>query len=74
MSLKEKRGKQHVYITWFSINNISVYDVGAKNVQAVGAEDVGINSVRPEQNEWQFADSILKCISLNENVWILITV
>ena len=29
-----------------------------------------INTLRPRQNGRQFADEILKCIFLNENVWI----
>ena len=30
------------------------------------------NTLRPRQNGWHFPDDILKCIFLNENVWILI--
>ena len=33
-----------------------------------------INTLRPRQNGHHFADDIFKCISLNENVWIWITI
>ena len=32
-----------------------------------------INTLRPRQNGRNFVDDILKCIFLNENVWIPIT-
>ena len=32
------------------------------------------NTLRPRQNGRHFADVILKCISLNENVWIPIKI
>ena len=34
----------------------------------------GINTLRPRQNGRHFADDILKCIFLNENVWIPIEI
>ena len=33
-----------------------------------------VNTLRPRQNGRHFADDILKCIFLNENVWILIEI
>ena len=33
-----------------------------------------INTLRPRQNGRHFTDDILKCIILNENVWISITI
>ena len=33
-----------------------------------------VNTLRPRQNERLFADDILKCIFLNENVWIPIEI
>ena len=33
-----------------------------------------VNTLRPRQNGRHFADDILKCISLNENVWILLKI
>ena len=33
-----------------------------------------INTLRPRQNGRHFEDDILKCISLNENVWIPIEI
>ena len=35
---------------------------------------VYINTLRPRQNGRHFAEDILKCIFLNENVWILIEI
>ena len=35
---------------------------------------VDINTLRPRQNGRHFADDILKCIFLNENVWIPIEI
>ena len=32
----------------------------------------GINTLRPKQNGCHFPDDIFNCISLNENVWILL--
>ena len=32
------------------------------------------NTLRPRQNGRHFADDIIKCILLNENVWILIKI
>ena len=32
------------------------------------------NTMRPRQNGWHFPDDILKCIFLNENIWILIKI
>ena len=32
------------------------------------------NTLRPRQNGRHFADDIFKCISLNENVWILLKI
>ena len=32
------------------------------------------NTLKPRQNGRHFADNILKCIFLNENVWILIEI
>ena len=32
------------------------------------------NTLRPRQNGRHFPDDILKCIFLNENVWILIKI
>ena len=34
----------------------------------------GLNTLRPRQNGRHFADDILKCIFLNENVWIPIEI
>ena len=34
----------------------------------------GLNTLRPRQNGWHFADDIFKWIFLNENVWILIKI
>ena len=34
----------------------------------------GRNTLRPRQNGRHFADDILKCIFLNENVWIPIEI
>ena len=36
--------------------------------------DFIFNTLRPRQNERHFADDILKCILLNENVWIPIKI
>ena len=36
--------------------------------------DFNINILRPRQNERHFADSIFKCILLNENKWISLKV
>ena len=33
-----------------------------------------INTLRPRQNGRHFPDNILKCIFLNENIWISITI
>ena len=33
-----------------------------------------LNTLRPRQNGRHFADDILKCIFLNENVWIPIEI
>ena len=33
-----------------------------------------LNTLDPRQNERQFADDIFKCIFVNENVWIPITI
>ena len=33
-----------------------------------------LNTLRPRQNGRHFADDILKCIFLNENVWIPIVI
>ena len=40
----------------------------------VGFTHWGLNTLRPRQNGRHFADDILKCIFLNENVWILIEI
>ena len=37
-------------------------------------QDVMINTLRPRQNERHFPDDILKCIFLNEIVWIPIKI
>ena len=36
--------------------------------------ELGINSLRPRQNGCYFADDISNCISLIENIWILIKI
>ena len=33
-----------------------------------------VNTLRPRQNGRHFADAILKCILLNENIWIPIEI
>ena len=35
---------------------------------------ISINTLRPRQNGRHFPDDILKCIFLNENVWISLTI
>ena len=35
---------------------------------------IDVNTLRPRQNGRHFADAILKCIFLNENVWIPIEI
>ena len=35
---------------------------------------MNINTLRPTQNDRNFAGDIFKCIFLNENVWISITI
>ena len=35
---------------------------------------VELNTLRPRQNGYHFADAILKCIFLNENLWILLKI
>ena len=37
-------------------------------------ENYTFNTLRPRQNGRHFADAILKCIFLNENVWIPIEI
>ena len=37
---------------------------------STNAELLSVNTLRPRQNGRHFADDILKCIFLNENVWI----
>ena len=33
-------------------------------------DSYGINTLRPRQNGWHFPDNIVKCIFLNENLWL----
>ena len=42
--------------------------------QTKGAETSPVNTLRPMQNDHHFTDDILKCIFLNENVWIPIKI
>ena len=51
-----------------SINHWSYWSL------ALNHQYAWINSLRPKRNRRHFADNIFKCIFLNENVWILITV
>ena len=41
---------------------------------AITSKPRGVNTLRPRQNVRHFADDILKCIFLNENVWIPIEI
>ena len=36
--------------------------------------EINVNTLRPRQNGRHFADDILKCIFLNESVWIPIEI
>ena len=40
----------------------------------VRTQCASVNTLRPKQNGCNFADDILKCIFLNENVWIPIEI
>ena len=42
--------------------------------QISGVETPGVNTLRLRQNGRHFADSIFKCIFLNENIWIPIKI
>ena len=44
--------------------------------EGVGTDQAScpLNSLRPRQNYRHFADDIFKCIFLNENVWISLTI
>ena len=49
--------------------------IGYYLAQWLTARDkMAINKLRPRQNGRRFADDVFKCIFLNENVWILITI
>ena len=64
MGLMEKRQTDPCYH-----NKMTVYPAKFKT-----AWWNSINTLRPRQNGCHFADDTLKCIFLNENVWILIEI
>ena len=43
-------------------------------MSVTGTAVIAINPLRPRQKGRHFADDILKCIFLNENVWIPIEI
>ena len=45
-----------------------------ETLKVPGFENYTFNTLRPRQNGRHFADDILKCIFLNENVWIRIEI
>ena len=49
-------------------------DVTTQSSWWLGLNDGLVNTLRPKQNGRHFADDILKCIFLNENVWIPIEI
>ena len=63
ISFLEKCGN-HVYMLWWS----------SKKANGWGWHPSNVNTLRPRQNGRHFPDDILKCIFLNENVWISIKI
>ena len=58
---------------------LSVYNKTETNTQTVWVtlvlnEWLILNTLRPRQNGRHFADDIFKCIFLNENIWIWLTI
>ena len=62
-----KKKRSSVSILLFSFGALVRSPDDARN-QAISRHD--INTLRPRQNGRHFADDVLKCIFLNENVWI----
>ena len=78
-SLSSSRWKQIMFGTTDvlcpnGINQISYWTTNATTQQSNKTYHKQVNSLRPRQNRWHFADDILKCIFLNENVWIPIEI
>ena len=63
ISFLEKCGN-HLYMLWWS----------SKKAKGWGWHPSNVNTLRPRQNGRHFPDDILKCIFLNENVWISIKI
>ena len=51
---------------------VSIHDHA--NLAPVLRQVADLNILRPRQNGRRFSDDVFKCISLNENVWILIKI
>ena len=51
--------------------NDTVPDVNASTKQKGKEAEHRLNTLRPRQDGCHFPDDIFKCISLNENAWIL---
>ena len=58
------------HFTWSTISYYWPHRTGHANNSFVNL----VNTLRPRQNGRHFADDILKCIFLNENVWISIEI
>ena len=57
---------------WASADKILI-EVAQKNSRPTSSHG-NVNTLRPRQNGRYFADHILKCIFLKENVWILVKI
>ena len=53
---------------------INVGDITVRNMGKRDIYEIFINTLRPRQNGRHFPDDFLKCIFLNENVWILVKI
>ena len=54
--------------------SLASFDIDLSPLKILNCNTGGINTVKPRQNRCHFADSIFKCIFLNENVLILIKI
>ena len=63
-----------IFHSWIATSASTLIIRKGQFLYRMGSTKYLVNTLRPRQNGGYFADNILKCIFVKENVWILIEI